>query len=277
MTQPSTPARSGRPKAYGRFYTRAFVSIMMIGFLALFTLSGLALYAAPSGSLANALGWTLVGLGRGQWEALHVAFGFLWVPLALLHLAINLKVVGGYLRDRARRAFVWRRELVAALTVTALLGIASVLGLPPVAQVVAWGEGFNGFWAERADSVVTTPSGGTGDGQGAGMGRFATVDPASGALTPVGQGAGARAEGEAPSPEGWSGPRQPRLESSMPTAKPIESAAAAAISGCSSMRSCTDATTPPPPSTALWPAPLSDSRRRDASSCSLARATAPAS
>jgi len=191
VTVPSTPARSGRPKAYGVFYTRAFVSIMMISFLVLFTLSGLALYASPSGSLATAIGWTLVGLGKGQWEALHVAFGFLWVPLAVLHLAINLKVVGGYLRDRARRSFVWRRELVAALTVTALLGAASVYGLPPVAQVMAWGESFNGLWAERA-GLVTVPTEGSSEGHGAGMGRYAAVDPGTGQLTPVGQGAGSR-------------------------------------------------------------------------------------
>jgi hypothetical protein len=197
VIQPSTTLDVGRPKAYGVFYARAFVSIMMISFLVLFTLSGLALYVSPSGSLANAIGWTLVGLGKGQWEALHVAFGFLWVPLALLHLVINLKVVAGYLRDRARRAFVWRRELVAALTLTALLGVASIYGLPPVAQVMAWGEGFNDVWATRA-GLTTTATGGTGGGHGAGMGRYASPESASGALVPVGQQAGSRvAESEA--------------------------------------------------------------------------------
>lgn len=196
----TAPIRSGRPKTYGAFYARAFVSIMMISFLVLFTLSGFALFASPSGQLATSIGWSLVGLGKAQWEALHIAFGFLWLPLAILHLIFNLRVVGGYLRDRVRRAFVWRRELVAALAVTLFLGAASVLDLPPVAQLMAWGESFNGFWAARATGVVATLSDAETHGAatpgGGGMGRYATVDPASGALTPVGKLAAERAASE---------------------------------------------------------------------------------
>jgi hypothetical protein len=151
------PNRQHRPKSYGPFYLRAFVSIMMVGFLLLFTVSGVALFVSPPGQLANTMAWTLVGLSKGQWETLHIAFGFLWIPLALAHLVFNRRVLTGYLRDRARRAFVWRRELVAALAVTAVLGVGAVFDLPPVAQLMAWEESFAGFWAARAPGVVTAP------------------------------------------------------------------------------------------------------------------------
>ena len=208
-------ARTERPRAYGPFYLRAFVSIMMIGFLLLFTISGVALFVSPPGQLANTISWTLLGLGKGQWEALHIAFGFLWLPLAVLHLVFNRRVLTGYLRDRVRRAFVWRRELIAAIVVTAFLGVASVLDLPPVAQLMAWEESFAEFWAARSPSITTVPSAGGaavgpafGDPLGApasgaylgggGMGRYATIDAETGALRPVGKEAAARAEeGEA--------------------------------------------------------------------------------
>jgi hypothetical protein len=199
MTLHAATPRRGRPRGYGRFYLRSFVSIMMVGFLLLFTLSGVALFASPSGQLANLTGWSLLGLGKGQWEALHIAFGFLWIPLAVVHLALNLRVVSGYLRDRARKAFVGRRELVAAVAVTAFLGAASVYDLPPVTQLMAWGDSFNDFWAERAPDVVAVAGeGGASTGtHGGGMGRYAVVDTGTGAATPVGKQAAARLDGSA--------------------------------------------------------------------------------
>jgi hypothetical protein len=228
---PETSATATRPRTYGLFYGRAFVSIMMIAFLVLFTISGAALFVAPPGQMANTLSWTLVGLSKGQWETLHIAFGLLWIPLAVMHLIFNRRVLVGYLRDRVRRTFVWRRELVAALVVTAALGVASVLDLPPVAQLMAWEESFADFWAQRSPNVVVAPgatirpvgdplggpyvpvTGTAGDAvrlggdplgspdapvagggavMGGGMGRYATVDPETGVAQPVGKEAAAR-------------------------------------------------------------------------------------
>ncbi len=209
MASNATP-NTKRPKTYGPFYLRSFVSLMMIAFLALFTLSGAALFVSPPGQMANTLGWTLIGLSKGQWETLHIAFGLLWIPLSLLHLVFNRRVIMGYLRDRARRTFVWRRELLAAILVTAGLGVASVLDLPPVAQLMEWEESFADFWAQRSPDIVAAPGSvatptpaalggavsgvaGTGAVLGGGMGRYATVDPETGMAQPVGKEAAARA------------------------------------------------------------------------------------
>ena len=209
MLSDATPSTQ-RPKAYGPFYVRSFVSLMMIGFLVLFTLSGAALFVAPPGQMANTLGWTLVGLSKSQWETVHIAFGLLWIPLSVLHLVFNRRVLVSYLRNRVRRTFVWRRELLAAVLVTTGLGVASVLDLPPVAQLMQWEESFADFWAVRSPDIVAatgsvatlTPAAlggafsgvaGTGAVFGGGMGRYATVDAETGTTQPVGKEAAARA------------------------------------------------------------------------------------
>ncbi len=192
MMRPAT-AHANRPVTYGLFYMRAFVSMMMIAFLVAFTVSGIALFVAPSGQMANTIGWTLVGLGKGQWEALHIAFGFLWIPLAVVHLVINRRVVSGYLRDRARKAFVWRRELLAAVFVTVSLAVASIHDLPPVAQLMAFEDRFTDVWAARTPDVVAVPTGAGVAAQGGGVGRYAVVNPEGGEHQPVGKEAAARA------------------------------------------------------------------------------------
>ena len=208
MTTRTTTVSQARTRGYGVFYLRAFVSLVMIASLAMFTITGLALFIAPSGQMAQTIGWSLVGLSKGQWETLHVAFGFLWVPLAVLHLWFNWRVVKGYLRDRTRRTFVWRRELAAALGVTALLAVAAVFDLPPVTQLMALEESFTDVWARRADTIVALPganasplggfAGGPAGGLGGGVGRYATIDPESGTVLPVGKEAAARTVAEAP-------------------------------------------------------------------------------
>ena len=211
MVPPGTPSAK-RPKAYGPFYVRAFVSIMLVGLMVLFVVSGVALFVAPPGQMANTLGWTLVGLSKGQWETVHIAFGLLWVPLVVLHLVFNRRVLVSYLRDRVSRTFVWRRELLAAVVVTAALGVTAVLDLPPVAQLMEWEESFADFWALRSPDVVVAPGSvatptpaalggafspfaGGGAIMSGGMGRYATVDPETGLAQPVGKEAAARVEG----------------------------------------------------------------------------------
>ena len=199
---------SGRPRGFGPFYLRAFVSMVMIASFVVFTLSGLALFVAPSGQMAQTIDWRLLALSKGQWETVHVAFGFLWMPLAALHLVYNWRVVRGYVRDRARHTFVWRREAVAAVALSLLLAVAAVFELPPVTQLMAVEEAFGAVWARRAEGIVVLPSVsgsagtpvggaypvGTPTGQGGGMGRYATIDPETGTLLPVGKEAAARSE-----------------------------------------------------------------------------------
>ncbi len=208
---------AGRPPGFGRFYLRAFVSMVMIASLLVFTLTGLALFVSPSGQMAQTIDWRLLALSKGQWETVHIAFGFLWMPLAALHLVFNWRVVRGYVRDRARRAFVWRRELLAASAVTVLLTVAAVFELPPVAQLMAVEDAFGDLWARRAEAIVVLPSapgvagapaafgapafgnplGGFAAGQGGGLGRYAIADPETGDLLPVGKEAAARADAAA--------------------------------------------------------------------------------
>ncbi|MFN2322721.1 MAG: DUF4405 domain-containing protein [Trueperaceae bacterium] len=182
--------------------------MVMIASFVVFTLTGLALFVAPSGQMAQTIDWRLLALSKGQWETVHVAFGFLWMPLAALHLAYNWRVVRSYVRDRSRRTFVWRREAVAALALSVLLAAAAVFELPPVTQLMQVEAAFGEVWARRAEGLVVLPSatgsvatpiggaepGSAPTGQGGGMGRYATIDPETGALQPVGKEAAARSD-----------------------------------------------------------------------------------
>jgi hypothetical protein len=132
-----------------RFYWRSFFSLFLLSTLALLSLTGIALYVAPSGRVAETIVWRFVWLDKTQWEAMHTVFSFLWIPVAVAHTALNWKPILAYVHDRARKAFAFKRELAWATILTVFFTVASVTNWPPVAQVMAFGEWFTTYWENQ--------------------------------------------------------------------------------------------------------------------------------
>ena len=81
-----------RARTRERFHWRAFVSLLVVlGFVILGT-TGIGLYLTPAGRIANWSGWTLAGLTKAQWQAVHMVFGFLFVIAGAFHLAVSTEM-----------------------------------------------------------------------------------------------------------------------------------------------------------------------------------------
>lgn len=93
--------------------------------------SGAALFIAPTGRIANDIGWTFLWLSRDAWQSLHVAFSVIFITFGLAHLVMNARSLIRHLRDRASRRMVVTREAGIALLLTILLMVTSILALPP--------------------------------------------------------------------------------------------------------------------------------------------------
>ena len=83
-----------------RFQWKGFTSLLlMLVFLALGS-SGVILYLTPRGRLANWTGWTILGLGKQDWMAVHINIALLFVIVAGLHICLNWGMLWGYMRRR---------------------------------------------------------------------------------------------------------------------------------------------------------------------------------
>lgn len=139
----STPAP--RPFAW-----RAFVSLVVaLAFVVLGT-TGIALYMTPPGRVANWSGWTLAGLTKADWQAVHMVFGFLFVAAGAFHLFYNWRVLLAYLRSRVDAGRRYRRELAWATATGLALVVASVADIPPVSVVADGRERLANLWATDA-------------------------------------------------------------------------------------------------------------------------------
>ena len=134
---------------------RSLVSFSLLFASLAMLVSGIVLFIAPIGRVAHSADWRLLGLDKGQWEAVHTIFGYVGAILGLVHLTLNWKPLLGYLRDRTRRVYRLRAELAVALLLTIAVGVGSALSLPPFGTVMDWGESLKNTWESGAVAPVT--------------------------------------------------------------------------------------------------------------------------
>ena len=114
------------------FSLRGFTSMLLVLGLVAMLASGIALYIAPRGRVANMTDWTVFSLSRGQWIALHINASILFVVASVTHLTMNWSRLVGYVKKRSRLSINMKREIASALVLTSVLFAATILSLPPI-------------------------------------------------------------------------------------------------------------------------------------------------
>lgn len=148
-----TNAKLKTSRSSSQFYWRSFFSLFLVSSMLILSITGVALYVAPSGRVAETTAWHFLWINKTQWEAMHTVFSILWIPIAVAHTWLNWKPIRTYLRDRARKAFAFKRELVWTLLVTAFFGVASITNWTPVSQIMSFGESFTTFWETQGKAA----------------------------------------------------------------------------------------------------------------------------
>ena len=114
-----------------RFQWRALTSVLMtLGFMML-ALSGIMLFLAPPGRVANWTNWTLLGLRKSAWGGLHIWFGTLFLVLTAVHVFFNWRPLLGYPRQVSSmiRTIVSSTSCAAAAAPGTPKSVSSAVGL----------------------------------------------------------------------------------------------------------------------------------------------------
>jgi len=125
---------------------RSFVSLFLFYALGLTGLTGLVLYIMPPGRVAYWTDWRLLGLGKDQWEAIHILFGVLVIFLAAWHFYLNWKPFKRYLGSTRAPSKV----LVSLTLITVALTVLAIKDLPPASLLMSLQERFEASWHKPA-------------------------------------------------------------------------------------------------------------------------------
>lgn len=128
------------------FQFRNFTSLFL-GFSGLAILiSGMAIFVSPPGRVAHWVHWTLLGLSKEQWQALHTVLSILFAIMSILHLVYNWKPFIRYITAATSAVYKWKRESLSALVLTILLAVMSVFSIPPVSWIMTGSEAASNAW-----------------------------------------------------------------------------------------------------------------------------------
>lgn len=132
--------------------TRRVITLTVFLSFFFLALSGIMLFLSPQGRVAYWAGWTLFGLGKDQYSAIHTTFMVLFLTVGIWHIILNWKPITGYLKNRSKEIRVFTPESSVAMALAVLFLVGPLTGLPPFKQFLDAGEGVKAYWETRSGS-----------------------------------------------------------------------------------------------------------------------------
>ena len=118
------------------------------------TISGIILYIAPPGRIANWTNWTVWGLSKEDWGAIHTIFGYILLIVVGVHLYYNWKMFMNFIWSKMRKVLNLRWELITATLLCLFVFLGTLWDIPPFSTTMHVGETLKESWAE---SKAETP------------------------------------------------------------------------------------------------------------------------
>ncbi|MGW8179237.1 MAG: DUF4405 domain-containing protein [bacterium] len=135
-----------------RFNFKTFTSFLLVLTSLSLVVSGIILFLAPRGRVANWTDWALMGLGKEEWGAVHILMAIVFLTGSLFHLLkFNWKVFAHYLKTK-RKGFRYTRELLSSIVIFSVVLAGTLVGVPPFISVINFQEDIKDYWEDYTSS-----------------------------------------------------------------------------------------------------------------------------
>lgn len=136
------------------FKWRGVATFMLVMALVVEVISGVVLYITPPGRYAHWTNWTLWGLSKEGWGAMHTIFGYLLLIIIAGHLYYNWRVIRAFVWSKVRHTLNLKRELVVATILSLAVFLGTFWNLPPFSTVMNFGEKAKHSWEQKDPSYA---------------------------------------------------------------------------------------------------------------------------
>ena len=133
-----------------KFSFRGFISLYITLSFLVMVVSGIILYFAPPGRVANWSYWTFLGLLKNQWQSIHTIFTFIFVVAAGFHLFFNWKPFIAYLKTKFESKVKLRKELITSSLLVILFFFMTINNFFPFKSVMDIGEELKESWTTES-------------------------------------------------------------------------------------------------------------------------------
>ena len=119
------------------FDLRKIVSLVAFWTLVLLLISSVAVFIAPKGRIAEQTDWEILGLGRYEWNALHLNVGLLFLLSGILHLYYNWKRFFSYLKTKGGKLRILTLNFILATLLTGWVSVGAIKDWPPFGSLTS--------------------------------------------------------------------------------------------------------------------------------------------
>ena len=136
------------------FFWKGFVSFSLLWTFVIILFSGVILYIAPPGRVANWTEWRLIWFTKAEWQAIHTIFSYTFVILSIFHLfTLNWKAFWSYITTRAIVGLNKRYEFIFSLVLTIVIFVATIFNIQPFKAVMDFGEWTTESWETKENEA----------------------------------------------------------------------------------------------------------------------------
>lgn len=118
----------------------AFVSFIVLAS------TGIMLFVAPEGRVAYWSAWTMFGLSKEDYGALHTTFMTLFLVAGIWHITYNWKPILHYFKERTGKVRVVTPEFYTVLAIGAFFFVGTLTGVSPFRQFLELESGVKAYW-----------------------------------------------------------------------------------------------------------------------------------
>ncbi|MEN8255074.1 MAG: DUF4405 domain-containing protein [Verrucomicrobiota bacterium] len=134
---------------------RKITSLTALLSFILMIITSIVLYIAPFGRHSGR--WQLLGLEKGEWKALHVNLGILFLVVGIIHVVLNLKPIILYLKNKNRKLRVFTLSFTIATLITFWIVVSTLFNLPPVNTIQRYRQGRKHVMDNHGQTDVSEP------------------------------------------------------------------------------------------------------------------------
>lgn len=132
---------------------RRFTSLTITFSFLIMTYTGILLFIAPKGRVANWTNWKLFGLDKTQYTNLHVTFMVLFIIVSIFHIYLNWKPLMSYFKNKSREFSLLTKEFIFALTINIFFIVGTLYYWAPFEQFLDFEEDVKSSWEKKADKA----------------------------------------------------------------------------------------------------------------------------
>lgn len=128
---------------------KKITSLTMLLTMVIMTYTGIMLFIAPPGRVANWANWELLGLQKEQYGAIHSVFMVLFIVATLLHVYYNWRPITSYMKNKAKEMIVFTKDMVVAIIVVVAFFVGTVYNVVPFSSFLNFGEDMKESWEKE--------------------------------------------------------------------------------------------------------------------------------